>query len=98
MSAYEKVVTWLFAPVPNGDAFKITEFGTGRAGNRYACVEDVRKNGQEDDHIYLVVEEVGNGWFYTEGAELFQEQYGSQYADAILAYLDANGLPERDDG
>lgn len=58
-------------------------------------VEETRKNGQEDCHMGgLLVKDSDGTWQWDEGRNSFDEQMGSDFADAIAAFLNANTPPD----
>ena len=89
MSVYEKKVTYEFEV--DGQQLALEDLGEGFWG-----VEDLRKNGQEDTHMYETVRE-RNGkidWVLEDDFNSFAEYESQEQADAILEFLRANGLPK----
>lgn len=72
-----------------GELIAITELG-----NDFVCVEESRKNGQEDTHMSgcLVLNET-NTFAWTEGESMFVEYHSQKLADGIREHLNTYGLP-----
>ncbi len=89
MSGYEKVTLHRFSVL--GDVFDIVEWDES-----YICIEEHRKNGQEDTHQSgaIVKGDDGEIRWEDEGDEMFIEYGGQDLADAILEYVKQNGFPE----
>lgn len=65
-------------------------------GNDYVCVEETRKNGQEDTHMSGVISISSCGAAYwDQGEASFAEYHSQELADAILAYVEKHGIPGR---
>lgn len=89
MRPYKKVVEYHFEV--EDETIAITDFGAN-----FVCVEEVRKNGQEDTHMSGTLARTAAGTFqWAEGGASFFK-YGSQeLADGIRAYLNKHGLPRK---
>lgn len=92
MKPYQKVVEYHFEV--QDETIAITDIG-----NDFVCVEEVRKNGQEDSHMVGVLSRTADNTFeWKEGERMFVE-YGSQeLADGICAYLSLHGVPGDGEG
>lgn len=88
MSAYEKQIQYYFEVMDEG--LVITSFGVD-----YACIEETRKNGQEDTHMSNTAILIDGIWKWeNEDCNSFELQYSPKFAESILNYLKVNGLPK----
>ncbi len=86
---YTKSTTYTFEC--GGEWWEVTEVNTERG---YMCVEEMRKNGQEDDHVSFVVDVDGGGqWSFNEGGEWLVQSRGREVADEMLAFFNHFGTP-----
>ena len=84
---YEKQIHYLFKVSDN--IYAITEIG-----DNYICIEETRKNGQEDTHMYGMLQYINNKWVWSTtetGREQFDTYDGDP--DGILEYIKKHGLP-----
>lgn len=87
--AYDRVVEYHFKV--DGEVFSITDFG-----DDYVCVEEVRKNGQEDTHMsgVLVLDE-NRKFVWEDGYNMFIEYGWKRLADGIRKYINTHGIPDK---
>ncbi len=83
---YSADIRWKLLP---DCEFAITDFN-----DDWASIEETRKNGQEDEHIYLEAKLVDGKWVLTEGREHLASHWGDQYCTGIEDHLNKYGLPE----
>lgn len=60
-------------------------------------IEETRKNGQEDTHMFGYLSSNGNAWKWEEsegGDRMFVEYYSQEFANAILDCVNDNPVPE----
>lgn len=61
----------------------------------YIMISETRKNGPEDTHCYVELELKDGKWVMAEDSRKHLEQYRcSSTADAIVRFIQENGLPE----
>ena len=84
--AYTKVVHYWF--VVDDKIMAITE-----VGDDYVCVEEVRKNGQEDCHMAGVLVLDGSKFVWSEGKSTFVDYASEELADCICDYLNTHSMP-----
>jgi hypothetical protein len=84
---YRKVTEYHFTV--DGVVIAVTE-----VGEDYVCVEETRKNGQEDCHMSgtLELDEAGK-FVWSEGKGMFVDYASESLADGILDYLNMFGPP-----
>ena len=73
-----------------GERLAITDFARD-----YVCVEETRKNGQEDCHMSGVLVYDGISFVWDEGEHSFVEYHSQELADGIREFINSNGLPSR---
>jgi anti-sigma regulatory factor (Ser/Thr protein kinase) len=87
--AYKRVVEYHFEV--DEEMIAITD-----VGKDYVCVEEVRKNGQEDTHMSGVLVATMDGKFvWEEGESMFIEYGSKELADGIRKHLNTHGFPGR---
>ncbi len=88
MSAYQKVTEYHFDA--SDELISITFFS-----EHTIELEEVRKNGQEDTHMKGTLYKKGGLWEWENGTgnTMFAEYHGQDLEDAILDYIQKNGLP-----
>lgn len=84
--AYAKVVHYYF--VVDNEIMAITD-----VGDDYVCVEETRKNGQEDCHMAGVLVLDGSKFVCSEGKSTFVDYASEELADGICDYLNTHGKP-----
>lgn len=86
--AYKMIVEYHFKVA--GVDFAITAWDA-----KTVCVEETRKNGQEDTHFYGDFERQDGRWVLTEYSRKQLDTYWStKVADSLERYLNMHGLPE----
>jgi hypothetical protein len=90
MVAYRKDIRWHFKA--GGQGWAITDFA-----DDWVNIEETRKNGQEDTHVYVEVELVEGKWKIEPGGSIDRE-LGVWVRLDIEDYLNKHGLPEENDG
>lgn len=92
MSGYKRVVAYHFEA---GDYWWSVDPAT--PGQTHLEVEELRKNGQEDSHVYAGANLVNGKWVVTRGDEYGSASivtyFGDEAADALEAFLNEHGLP-----
>jgi len=87
--AYKRVVEYHFEV--EDELIAITDIGKD-----HVCVEEVRKNGQEDTHMSGVLVATTDGRFvWEEGESMFVEYGSKRLADGIRSHLNTHGFPGR---
>lgn len=87
---YRKQILWNFEA--GGECWAITKISENR---EHVEIEEMRKNGQEDTHVYVEANLIDGRWVVDpEGAEYGIDRYfGAEFRQYIEAYLDGHGLP-----
>ena len=76
----------------DGEELSITSFN-----EKFACIEETRKNGQEDSHMQGVLAFVDGSFVWDEDeGENFSRYHSERLADGIVEYINKNGLPKED--
>lgn len=93
MTAYIKETLYYFEVMDEG--LVITSFSNG--DEPYACIEETRKNGQEDTHMSNTAIFVDGKWkLENEDYNSFEIYHSKKFSDRILNYLTVNGLPTKE--
>jgi hypothetical protein len=94
MKGYKRHVEYRFTAGPWGTEFAIlavTDEG------KTAIIEETRKNGQEDCHMYAEAHRQPDGTWKLEANSMIHEQLGERAVVAIEAHLNTYGMPRGDD-
>ena len=93
MIDYERHVGFRFSAGPWLEWMEISGYQEEN-GQGFTCIEELRKNGQEDCHMTGVLLKKEDGWKWDMSESESFETYGSsELMDAIMKYLNENPPP-----
>lgn len=89
--SYKKEIRWLFEA--GGEEWAIRYIGD-REGHKWVEVEETRKNGQEDCHMFACIVFHDGKWVIPPEDQNIDFYLGKKTRQAVEDYLNKHGLPE----